>query len=464
MKKPARFVIIFCLISVSLIVQSRTIVPKTNAAPPGQSSGGEDYVVQAGDWLTKIADKYYGDPQDYNQIIEATNAKASTDEVYDLITDPDYIEVGQHLWVPTQQAAGTITENDISFKPVEIEALGVRAVVPAVWSFLDSNDPLLAHAWGSGQLSFVSFTSTPGNDVQVGLARILRVGRADLSSEILGGQLSTAQFGDRTWTLYTRDDGGIASVTAATVAEKVIYQISLFAVSAQKDTMLQLILTNFEIIDPTVVQQTIQITSPTPGKELTNPFELRGVANQYPFRGRLVYRVLDAEGNQVGQAPFEVVGQLGRPANFALAGLYNVNVGGAGTIEVAEVSAADGTLIAIDSVAVTLVADPVGYELTIDDPIPYTGVKSPVQIRGKTSERPFEGRLSYRIYDAAGQEISGGVLQSSGVGGEVNLYDGFAEFTITEDGPGRIEVFDIRPADGAIITLGTVNVWLTKPR
>jgi hypothetical protein len=159
-----------------------------------------------------------------------------------------------------------------------------------------------------------------------------------------------------------------------------------------------------------------------------------------------------------------VVGQFGSPANFAVAGTYQATVGGPGTIEVAEVSVTDGTLIAIDSVAVTLVADPAGYDLIISDPIPYTAIKSPVQIRGQTSARPFDGRLSYRIIDVSGKEISGGFLPSSGQGGPINLYDGFANFSVNRDGPGRIEVFDIRPADGAIITFGTVNVWLTTAK
>ncbi|MEW5961002.1 MAG: Gmad2 immunoglobulin-like domain-containing protein, partial [Chloroflexota bacterium] len=246
----------------------------------------------------------------------------------------------------------------------------------------------------------------------------------------------------------------------ATVQEKVIYQFSLFAASSQEETILPTILENFTVIDPAAARQQIFITAPVAGARLTDPFELRGATGQYPFRGRLVYRVLDAEGNQVGRGPFEVVGRLGSPSNFALAASYKVATDRPGTVEVAEMSAADGTLIAIDSVAVQLAADPGGYSIVLDDPKPYASVTSPVQIRGKAERKPAGGALNYRLVDANGQQLSSGFLQTSGPIGEENLFDGFAEFSVTADGPGRVEVYDVFE-DGSIVSIGTVNVWLT---
>ena len=60
----------------------------------------QDYVVQADDWLSKIADKFYGDSLAYNQIFEATNAAAAAGSAYDQIADPNFIEVGQTLCIP----------------------------------------------------------------------------------------------------------------------------------------------------------------------------------------------------------------------------------------------------------------------------------------------------------------------------------------------------------------------------
>ncbi len=84
-----------------------------SAAPPGQDSGGEVYTVQKDDWLSKIAEKYYGDMFAYPVIVEATNAKAAEDASFAVIDNPDLIEIGQKLWIPDAagmaQAAPTAT-------------------------------------------------------------------------------------------------------------------------------------------------------------------------------------------------------------------------------------------------------------------------------------------------------------------------------------------------------------------
>ncbi|MCB0211659.1 MAG: 5'-nucleotidase C-terminal domain-containing protein [Anaerolineae bacterium] len=60
----------------------------------------QDYVVQADDWLSKIADKFYGDVLAYDVIFDATNAAAAAGEAYDPIADPNIIEIGQVLCIP----------------------------------------------------------------------------------------------------------------------------------------------------------------------------------------------------------------------------------------------------------------------------------------------------------------------------------------------------------------------------
>ncbi len=70
------------------------------AAPPAQMSDGQEYVVQANDWLSKLALKYYGNMFAYDKIVAATNAKAAEDPSFAVIDNPDVIEVGQKLWIP----------------------------------------------------------------------------------------------------------------------------------------------------------------------------------------------------------------------------------------------------------------------------------------------------------------------------------------------------------------------------
>ena len=82
----------------ALLLCALMAVP-VSAAPPTQG-GGQEYVVQKDDWLSKIAEKYYGDMLAYPVIVDATNAMAEEDSSFATITNPDLIEVGQKLWIP----------------------------------------------------------------------------------------------------------------------------------------------------------------------------------------------------------------------------------------------------------------------------------------------------------------------------------------------------------------------------
>lgn len=65
----------------------------------------EDYSVQADDWLSKLADKFYGDIFAYPAIFDATNAAAQTDSSYATIANPDLIEPGWKLCIPSLEDA-----------------------------------------------------------------------------------------------------------------------------------------------------------------------------------------------------------------------------------------------------------------------------------------------------------------------------------------------------------------------
>jgi glucose/mannose transport system substrate-binding protein len=79
-------------------------VSMVDAAPPAQD---EDYVVQADDWLSKLADKFYGDVNAYWAIMSATNSANADDESYTKILNPDEIEVGSKLRIPSVDEAQT---------------------------------------------------------------------------------------------------------------------------------------------------------------------------------------------------------------------------------------------------------------------------------------------------------------------------------------------------------------------
>jgi len=64
---------------------------KTPAPSAADNPYTQTYVVQAGDTLSKIAEKYYGDATLYTKIFEANR---------DLLKDPNRISPGQKLRIP----------------------------------------------------------------------------------------------------------------------------------------------------------------------------------------------------------------------------------------------------------------------------------------------------------------------------------------------------------------------------
>lgn len=87
-----------------LIALLLAIVPASiaGAAPALQ---GEDYTVQADDWLSKLADKFYGDVNAYWAIMSATNQANAEDPSYAKIENPDVLEVGAKLRIPSTEEA-----------------------------------------------------------------------------------------------------------------------------------------------------------------------------------------------------------------------------------------------------------------------------------------------------------------------------------------------------------------------
>jgi tungstate transport system substrate-binding protein len=89
------------LVALSLV----TLAPAVATAAPLAQEEGEVYTVQKDDWLSKIADKEYGDPLAYPAIVYHNNLKAEAEDIYTRIDDPDFIEVGWTIYIPTPEEA-----------------------------------------------------------------------------------------------------------------------------------------------------------------------------------------------------------------------------------------------------------------------------------------------------------------------------------------------------------------------
>lgn len=103
MKKLVKIVSLMAVLALIL-----TLAPAVTLAQ--EVTCQADVTVQGDDSLSKIASKYLGDPLAFPAIVEATNAKNATDSSYAKITDPNVIESGWKLCVPTAEAAAASLE------------------------------------------------------------------------------------------------------------------------------------------------------------------------------------------------------------------------------------------------------------------------------------------------------------------------------------------------------------------
>lgn len=93
----------FVLLLLALVLSS--LLASLLASAATAQEAGQEYIVQADDWLSKLAEKNYGDVLAWPIIWEATNAKSAEDDSFTFIENPNIIEVGQKLWIPDADAA-----------------------------------------------------------------------------------------------------------------------------------------------------------------------------------------------------------------------------------------------------------------------------------------------------------------------------------------------------------------------
>ena len=92
-------------ISITIFILAALFLPAAIMAQ-GPVACEQSYSVQVGDWLSKLAEKYCGDVFAYPAIVAATNAQ--TDEAYATIADPDLIEPGWTLCIPSADDAAAL--------------------------------------------------------------------------------------------------------------------------------------------------------------------------------------------------------------------------------------------------------------------------------------------------------------------------------------------------------------------
>ncbi|MBN1660093.1 MAG: LysM peptidoglycan-binding domain-containing protein, partial [Anaerolineae bacterium] len=69
---------------------------------PSEPGAGEGYIVQPGDSLAALAERFYGDWSLWRLIFQATNERAAEDPSFHVIENPRLIRPGWKLWIPAR--------------------------------------------------------------------------------------------------------------------------------------------------------------------------------------------------------------------------------------------------------------------------------------------------------------------------------------------------------------------------
>lgn len=83
-----------------------TPAPRCKISTTASDEAGQFYQIQAGDSLSAIAERTYGNPQDYRAIVYYTNQKCGSDATLHCLDDPSRIGVGWTLYLPTPDEVG----------------------------------------------------------------------------------------------------------------------------------------------------------------------------------------------------------------------------------------------------------------------------------------------------------------------------------------------------------------------
>jgi hypothetical protein len=114
----------------------------------------------------------------------------------------------------------------------------------------------------------------------------------------------------------------------------------------------QLRLTNYTTTAPDSAQRAIEIVSPSNAADAIGKAQVSGSISIAPFENNLSYFIYDEVGSQLASGPIMVTASdLGAPGTFdETISLTGVPVGTTVYLEVQDISAVDGALLAMDVV------------------------------------------------------------------------------------------------------------------
>lgn len=95
------------------LTQPSTSVTATSppATAPSPEPTGRPYVIEAGDWLSEVAEREYDQAVDYRAIVYYTNLRCP--DSFDCIDDPNVIRVGMQVYLPSRAEVAVYWEQQL---------------------------------------------------------------------------------------------------------------------------------------------------------------------------------------------------------------------------------------------------------------------------------------------------------------------------------------------------------------
>lgn len=225
-------------------------------------------------------------------------------------------------------------------------------------------------------------------------------------------------------------------------------QIDIFDINPANNTVIATASVRLRVQATT---QVITIDEPRPNAEVRSPVNVTGRTTLFPASGgNLTYRLIAANGNQIGSGPFLVEGRAGQPARFAISIPFDENAtGGQMTIEILDINPANNAVIARTSVRVGVPRAQGIQSIVIDSPAPGSQTTSPFIINGRTTRFPTNGILNYTVYAQNNSVIGEGSFG-------VNASGSGATFTLSVSyqpgyrGNFRVDIFE-RGANNVVV-------------
>lgn len=221
--------------------------------------------------------------------------------------------------------------------------------------------------------------------------------------------------------------------------------------------------------EPTRPEEAILILEPGNGSRLISPARVAGVADP-TFEQTLIVRIVDIEGTELALQPVTIAADLGLRGPFEVEVPFTVSGEQQAFIQVYDVSARDGRVVHLSSVAVTLAAggaenvllgEPRPERIAIFEPAlgeeMHGGV---VQVVG-FGLAGFEQTLIVEVLDAGGAVVgSMPVTVEAADFGLPGPFRADVPYVLAVAGPGRIVVRDVSPAFGGDVHVASVAVSL----